>query len=83
MSTTNKNMKCLLPTPLYDDNRGSYMTGKNIIICVDGAESKCGCNQASNVYKLYKMIDRNFSGNSEDGNTIHTQIAFYDNEDES
>jgi len=55
------------------------MTAKNIIVCADGTGNKGGYSPDSNVYKIYNAVDKNFSGNADDGADVGEQIIFYDN----
>lgn len=50
-------------------------TAKNIIVCADGTGNRGGETPDTNVYRIYKAVDRHFGGNSE----ISEQIVFYDN----
>lgn len=54
------------------------MTVKNIVVCADGTGNKGGYSPDSNVYKVYKAIDKNISGKN-DGSEVSEQIIFYDN----
>jgi len=38
------------------------MAVKNIIVCADGTGNRGGYSPDSNVYKMYRAIDKNFSG---------------------
>ncbi len=55
------------------------MAIKNIIVCADGTGNKGGYSPDSNVYKIYKAVDKNFSGRADNGDEICEQIVFYDN----
>ncbi len=55
------------------------MAAKNIIVCADGTGNKGGYSPDSNVYKIYRAVDKNFSGKADDGSDICEQIVFYDN----
>jgi len=55
------------------------MAVKNIIVCADGTGNKGGYSPDSNVYKIYKAVDKHFSGKAENGADICEQIVFYDN----
>ena len=55
------------------------MAAKNIIVCADGTGNKGGYSPDSNVYKVYKAVDKNFCGKAQDGSDIDEQIVFYDN----
>lgn len=48
---------------------------KNIVICADGTGNSGGETPDTNVYKMYKAVDRHMPGNAE----ISEQIIFYDN----
>lgn len=52
---------------------------KNIIVCADGTGNKGGSTPDSNVYKIYKSINKCFSGKAKDGFELDEQIVFYDN----
>lgn len=52
---------------------------RNIIVCADGTGNKGGSSPDSNVYRVYKMVDKHFSGACKDGVDIKEQILFYDN----
>lgn len=55
------------------------MLPKNIIVCADGTGNKGGYSPDSNVYKVYKTVDKNYIGSCKDGGEIKEQIIFYDN----
>ena len=55
------------------------MLPKNIIVCADGTGNKGGYSPDSNVYKVYKMVDKHYKGACTDGVEIDEQILFYDN----
>lgn len=55
------------------------MAFKNIIVCADGTGNKGGYSPDSNVYRVYNAVDKNFSGNSQDGVEVSEQLIFYDN----
>jgi uncharacterized protein (DUF2235 family) len=55
------------------------MAYKNIVVCADGTGNKGGYSPDSNVYKVYKAVDKNFYGQSSDGAEVSEQILFYDN----
>lgn len=55
------------------------MSPKNIIVCADGTGNKGGSSPDSNVYKVYKMVDKYYRGACQDGVDINEQILFYDN----
>ncbi len=52
---------------------------KNIIVCADGTGNKGGSTPDSNVYKIYKSINKYFKGSAQDGFEVDEQIIFYDN----
>ena len=52
---------------------------KNIILCADGTGNEGGSTPDSNVYKLYKSVDKIFKGTSQEGVEISEQIVFYEN----
>ena len=52
---------------------------RNIIICADGTGNKGGSSPDSNVYRVYKMINKHYKGSCADGIDINEQILFYDN----
>ncbi len=52
---------------------------KNIIVCADGTGNSGGTTPDSNVYKVYKSIDKCFKGKAKDGFEVDEQIVFYDN----
>ncbi|NOQ89103.1 MAG: hypothetical protein GQ550_09285 [Gammaproteobacteria bacterium] len=52
---------------------------KNIIVCADGTGNKGGYSPDSNVYKIYKAVDKNFNGDVANSTAISEQIVFYDN----
>lgn len=55
------------------------MAPKNIVVCADGTGNKGGYSPDSNVYRLYKMVNKHFKGTCHDGVDIEEQILFYDN----
>ena len=55
------------------------MSAKNIVVCADGTGNKGGYSPDSNVYKVYKAVDKNYSGSSTNGADVSEQIVFYDN----
>ncbi len=55
------------------------MAEKKIIVCADGTGNQGGYSPDSNVYKIYKAVDKKFSGNVADGFKVCEQIVFYDN----
>jgi len=55
------------------------MAPKNIIVCADGTGNKGGYSPDSNVYKVYNAVDKNLSGQCNDGVEVSEQIIFYDN----
>jgi len=59
--------------------RRRKMAIKNIIVCADGTGNKGGYSPDSNVYRIYKAVDKNFSGQADNGDEICEQIVFYDN----
>jgi len=52
---------------------------KNIIVCADGTGNKGGSTPDSNVYRMYKAIDKSFKGRLADGFECDEQMVFYDN----
>ena len=52
---------------------------RNIIVCADGTGNKGGSSPDSNVYRVYKMVNKYHSGSCKDGVDIDEQILFYDN----
>ena len=52
---------------------------RNLIVCADGTGNKGGTTPDSNVYKIYKTVDKHFSGQVDDDVEINEQILFYDN----
>ena len=52
---------------------------KNIIVCADGTGNKGGTTPDSNVYKVYKPVNKSFTGTAQDGFDVDEQILFYDN----
>ena len=52
---------------------------KNIIVCADGTGNKGGSTPDSNVYKVYKSVNKSFEGELEDGFEVDEQMIFYDN----
>jgi len=52
---------------------------KNIILCADGTGNKGGVTPDSNVYKIYKAINKHAKGITSDGFKFDEQILFYDN----
>lgn len=55
------------------------MLPRNIIVCADGTGNKGGSSPDSNVYRVYKMVDKYYKGACEDKVDIEEQILFYDN----
>ncbi|MDH5408252.1 MAG: DUF2235 domain-containing protein [Gammaproteobacteria bacterium] len=55
------------------------MAPKNIIVCADGTGNKGGYSPDSNVYKIYKTVNKHYRGKCQDGTEIEEQILFYDN----
>ncbi len=51
---------------------------KNLIVCADGTGNQGGSTPSSNVYKIYKAIDKHYVGKEDDGK-LDEQIVFYDN----
>lgn len=54
-------------------------TPRNIIVCADGTGNKGGSSPDSNVYRVYKMVNKYHSGPCQDGVDVKEQILFYDN----
>lgn len=54
-------------------------TPRNIIVCADGTGNKGGSSPDSNVYRVYKMVNKYHSGPCQDGVDVKEQIIFYDN----
>ncbi|MDQ6969852.1 MAG: DUF2235 domain-containing protein [Mariprofundus sp.] len=52
---------------------------KNIIVCADGTGNQGGTTPDSNVYKMYKAIDKRFKGTISADFECDEQIVFYDN----
>ena len=52
---------------------------KNIIVCADGTGNRGGYSPDSNVYKVYKAVEKNIFAEDADGNVVAEQIVFYDN----
>lgn len=52
---------------------------KNIISCADGTGNKGGATPNSNVYKIYKAIDKCAKSTTEEHTNLTRQTAFYDN----
>lgn len=52
---------------------------KNIIVCADGTGNKGGSSPDSNVYRVYKMVNKYHHGPCKDGVDVNEQILFYDN----
>lgn len=52
---------------------------KNIVVCADGTGNKGGYTADSNVYKIYKAINKRSRGTAPDGFKFDEQIVFYDN----
>lgn len=52
---------------------------KNIIVCADGTGNKGGYTPDSNVYKVYKSVNKSFKGETQDCFKVDKQIVFYDN----
>jgi len=55
------------------------MLPRNIIVCADGTGNKGGSSPDSNVYRVYKMVDKYYKGKCKDKVDIEEQILFYDN----
>ena len=55
------------------------MLPRNIVVFADGTGNKGGYSPDSNVYKVYKAVDKNFNGECKDQTKIEEQILFYDN----
>ncbi len=52
---------------------------KNIILCADGTGNKGGYSPDSNVYKVYKAIEKDLSKEEKKRFKVSEQIVFYDN----
>ena len=56
---------------------------KNLIVCSDGTGNKGGSTPSSNVYKVYKAINKHYQSKADKDTQIDTQIdeqiVFYDN----
>jgi uncharacterized protein (DUF2235 family) len=52
---------------------------KNIILCADGTGNKGGSTPDSNVYKMYKSVNKTFKGAIQEGIEISEQVVFYEN----
>ena len=52
---------------------------KNIILCADGTGNKGGSTPDSNVYKVYRSINKIFKGTVDDDIEINEQVVFYEN----
>ncbi len=52
---------------------------KNIIVCADGTGNKGGSTPDSNVYRIYKSVDKYFKGPAQGDFEVDEQIIFYDN----
>ena len=52
---------------------------KNIIVCADGTGNRGGYSPDSNVYKVYKAVEKNIFAEDADGNVVAEQMVFYDN----
>lgn len=52
---------------------------KNIIVCADGTGNKGGSTPDSNVYKVYKAVDKSYPDPGEQNPEVDEQIIFYDN----
>ncbi|MFQ5345487.1 MAG: DUF2235 domain-containing protein [Mariprofundus sp.] len=55
------------------------MMPKNIILCADGTGNKGGYTPDSNVYKVYKAVEKNLSEEDRNRFGVTEQIIFYDN----
>jgi uncharacterized protein (DUF2235 family) len=55
------------------------MLPKNIVVCADGTGNKGGYSPDSNVYKVYRMVSKRYTGVCNDGVEINEQILFYEN----
>ena len=53
------------------------MSSKNIIVCADGTGNKGGYSPDSNVYRVYKSVEKNVF--SKDDDSVAEQVVFYDN----
>lgn len=52
---------------------------KNIIVCADGTGNKGGSSPDSNVYRIYKSVEKQFKGKAQGSFKVVEQIVFYDN----
>ncbi len=52
---------------------------KNLIVCADGTGNKGGSTPSSNVYKIYKAVNKHHKGEEQENTEISEQIIFYDN----
>ena len=52
---------------------------KNLIVCADGTGNKGGSTPSSNVYKVYKAINKHYQSKAHEDTHIDEQIVFYDN----
>jgi uncharacterized protein (DUF2235 family) len=52
---------------------------KNLIVCSDGTGNKGGSTPSSNVYKVYKAINKHYQSKAHEDIQIDEQIVFYDN----
>jgi len=60
-------------------NNGEGTMPKNIIVCADGTGNKGGDTQDTNVYKVYKAVNKHLKDPIPDGSEVDEQITFYDN----
>lgn len=61
------------------ETQTTHSSGKNIIVCADGTGNAGGYTPDSNVYRIYKAVDKRFTGDTTDNFHCREQIVFYDN----